>query len=155
MSLDGILTQLGTLLIAIPTIGKVYTYDRIAVQPEQVRAVFGYTDSTNSRGWSVRAWMLDRASTEETRFTNVETLRRHTIRLTGYWEVNDPRGSRAAFRTMVETIATTFRAVFSLGVDAEWVEPPQVVTDGLVLLGETYLVHSLELTLVAQERVSP
>lgn len=155
MSLSGIVTQLAALISAIPTIGTVHTYDRIAVQPEQVRAVFGYTDTTNSRGWSVRAWMLDRASTEESRLTNMETLRRHTIRLTGYWEVNDQLASRVEFRSMAETIATTLRAVFTLGADAEWVEPPQMVTDSLVLLGETYLVHNLELTLIVQERVSP
>lgn len=155
MSLQTILVSLGALLSPITNIGLVYTYDRMAVQPEQVRAVFGFTDATFSKGWSIRAWMLDRVSTEEQRLTNRDTLRRHTIRLQGYWEVNDAAGSRTAFRTLCETVLTTLRATYQLVPDAELVEPPQVVEDGAAILGETYHAHSIEITFVIQELVTP
>lgn len=155
MSLETILAALAALIAPLTDIGQVYAHDRIAVEPEQVRSVFGVDDANSSKGWSVRAWMLDRASTQEQRLTNLETQRRHTLRLTGYWEVNDPGGSRVLFRTMTELVADTLRATFDLVPDAELVEPPQVDHDGLTVLGETYLVHSVELTTIVQELTAP
>lgn len=155
MSLETILEALTDLLTPITDIGQVYAYDRIAVEPEQVRSVFGVDDANSSKGWSVRAWMLDRASTQEQRLTNRETQRRHTLRLTGYWEVNDPGGSRVLFRAMTEAIAETLRATFEFVPDAELVEPPQIDQDGLTVLGETYLVHSVEMTTIVQELTTP
>ena len=154
MSLSGIISQLVVLIAAVPTVGQVYGYDRIAVMDDQVEAVFGYTDTSASRGWTIRAWMLDRLTTEEILLTNVQTQARHTLRLQGYWEVNDLVGSRAAFRTVTEAIRTVLRGTTSLGADAELVEPPVVVEDGIAVLGgETYVVHAVAIHLVAQELI--
>lgn len=155
MSLAGILADLKALIAPLPNIGQVYDYERIAVEPQDVRTVYGFDDATYSKGWAIRVWMIDRDTTAERRLTNRETEQRHTIALQGYWEVNDPAGSRVAVREATELIVTTLRATYALSGQAELVEAPQVVEDKPLPLGETYLAHSVRIIILAQDLTTP
>lgn len=153
---------------AAPT-AKVWSYERIAVEPEQAEAVYGVTDTTFSKGWRLQVWIVDRTRTPERWETNQENVRVHGLRIQGYREVHDANASREDFRDETEAIAAILRNVpfdgpslTTVGIPAllqsqlpemELLGPPQIDQDGLSVIGETYLCHSVQILIDVQERV--
>lgn len=169
MALQPILDMFALLIGDGAPTAKVWSYDRIAVEPEQAEAVYGVTDTTFSKGWRIQAWMVDRTHTPERWETNEENVRLHGLRIQGYREVNDAAGSREAFRNETEAIAAILRNVpfdgpslTTVGIpvllqaalpEMELLGPPQIENDGYTVLGETYLTHSVQILIDVQERV--
>lgn len=170
MALEPIIDLCVALTALVRPSDKLYDYTRINVEPESVQSVFGVTDATNSRGWSIRAWMWSRTETRESWSADTENIRLHTLRLQGYWEVNDSAASEVAFRVASEAIAEKFRnlphvitgqtitgvsgALMATVPDCELIGPPQILNDAEhVVIGETYLCHSVRILLDVQERV--
>jgi len=151
MSLQTILDTLKTTLLTVTNIGKVYTYERLGVTPQTMRAQLAHTDNL------IRYWTLSRSATIETRLTNMENLATHTLTLRGYLEANDTVPTEPVFQALVESIRDTLRPIVRLesppGTEiAEVVGPLQVPEIGhRLLFGDALLTHYAEGILTTTE----
>ena len=151
MALQTVLDSLRTTLLTVTDIGKVYTYERIAITPQTMRAQLAHTDNL------IRFWTLSRSSTSEAFLTNAENFVTHALTLRGYLEANDTGPTEPVFQALVEAIRDLLRPIVRLesppGTEiAEVVGPLQVVEVGhRLLFGDALLVHYAECTLSTTE----
>lgn len=113
------------------------------------------TDSLKVGG-VVHFWGVTRSSTRETRLTSFEVQRNHTIDMHGHAEVGDAGTTEPAFQVLVDRIMEDLRGIYRLQPPAsvEILGPPQAQgLDAPRLLGDTYLVHYVQITVDAQELV--
>jgi hypothetical protein len=168
--LQALLEALVTLLLDAAQTTRFYAYERYLGDASAVEAALGVADAAFSKGWAVRYWTIDRSASSESAGSNDENVQVHTLRLRGYWEVNDAGQSRATFRASIEAMCAVLRALPELAPDlalsgvpqevqdnlpvVELCGPPQVSKDAeVIMLGETYLCHQAELSMQAQVRL--
>ena len=151
MALANILAAIQTVLLGISGISHAYTYEPVSIQPGQVPTIMQVAGK-------IQYWTITRDSTQEQRLANIETLRTHTIVLRGYQEVGDPAVTDPAFQALVESVQSTLRPTYELGVagaTAEQFGPVSVTTVGHRVLAQTWLVHYAECRIPVIERVTP
>lgn len=152
MSLSDIMQALLIPLQAIPDIGHVYGYDRIALEPTMLNGVMGPLPA-------LRYWCLSRAGTAEVWRGNTSIERLHRLRLRGYVALDDPQASERVAQDLLDAVLDTLSAVVTIPGSAEYVtEPtlerqePRRLSDTVdVHYSETYVVASEYLTVTAQD----
>jgi hypothetical protein len=145
--LADIMTALLTPLQAIPGIGQVYPYDRIALDPTAVNEVMGPLHTRHF-------WCLSRAGTAEVWRGNGSVERLHRLRLRGYLSLDDPQASERVYQDLLDEVLDTLSAVVTVPSSAEYVSAPVLERQEARLLAETVPVHFSETFVVASEYLS-
>ena len=146
MSLSGIRDAIKTILEGVSGIGEVHDYERYHTDAAKLRALH----VTSGR---LHSWTITRTRTQAEYRTNVQTERRHTFVLRGYYALDDVNASEKTFQTLVESIEAAFRSNDTLSGSCELAGPLQVERVEPVLFAGV-LCHFAELSLWAQELVS-
>ena len=144
MPLDAIMQALLTPLQAIPDIGHVYPYDRIALEPTTLNGVMGPLPA-------LRYWCLSRAGTQEVWRGNGSVERLHRIRLRGYLALDDPHASERVAQDLLDAVLDTLSAVVTVPGSAEYVSAPVLERQEPRRLADTVDVHFSETFVVASE----
>jgi hypothetical protein len=142
--LADILTALLTPLQAIPDIGYVYPYDRIAMEPTALHGVMGPLPG-------LRYWCLTRAGTAELWRSNGSVERLHRLRLRGYLALDDPQASERTMQDLLDAVLDTLSAVVTVPGSAEYVSAPVLERQEPRRLSHTVDVHFSETFVVASE----
>lgn len=143
MSESAIRTQIYTIISGVTNIGKVYDYERWAVDWGTFLNL--YKDS----GGKILGWEIGRKSP----ITEDETsVKKHTYSIKGYMGLKDADMTEKTFNGLIESVATAFRNNkelngAALGHDFIQVEVLDVRTFGSVLC------HFVELTLTVYEHI--
>jgi hypothetical protein len=138
------MTALLTPLQAIPDIGHVYPYDRIALEPTALNGVLGPLPA-------LRYWCLSRAGTAEIWRGNGSVERLHRIRLRGYLALDDPQASERVAQDLLDVVMDTLSAVVTVPGSAEYVTAPVLERQEPRRLADTVDVHFSETFVVASE----
>jgi len=133
-----------TPLQAIPDIGHVYPYDRIALEPTTLFGVMGPLPS-------LRYWCLSRAGTAEVWRGNGSVERLHRLRLRGYLALDDPRASERVYQDLVDEVLATLAGIVTIPGSAEYVTAPTLERQEPRRLSDTVDVHFSETFVVASE----
>lgn len=144
MPLDAILQALLTPLQAIPDIGHVYPYDRIALEPTAMGGVMGPLPA-------LRYWCLSRAGTQEVWRGNASVERLHRIRLRGYLALDDPHASERVYQDLLDAVFDALNAVVTIPGNAEYLTAPTLERQEPRRLADTVDVHFSETYVVASE----
>ena len=144
MPLDAIMQALLTPLQAIPDIGHVYPYDRIALEPTALNGVMGPLPT-------LRYWCLSRAGTQEVWRGNRSVERLHRIRLRGYLALDDAHASERVYQDLLDAVLDTLNAVVTVPGSAEYVSAPVLERQEPRRLADTVDVHFSETFVVASE----
>jgi hypothetical protein len=146
------MTALLTPLQAMPDIGHVYGYDRIALDPTALGGVMGPLPT-------LRYWCLSRAGTAEIWRGNASVERLHRLRLRGFLALDDPHASERVCQDLLDAVMDTLSAVVTVPGSAEYLsapvlerQEPRRLSDTVdVHFSETFVVASEYLTLTSQE----
>ena len=144
MPLADIMTAILTPLAAIPDIGHVYPYDRIALEPTALNGVMGPLPA-------LRFWCLSRAGTAEIWRSNGSVERLHRLRLRGYLALDDPQASERVAQDLLDAVFDTLNAVVTIPGSAEYVTEPTLERQEPRRLADTVDVHFSETFVVASE----
>lgn len=144
MPLDAIMQSILTPLQAIPDIGQVYPYDRIALEPTTLNGVMGPLPA-------LRYWCLSRAGTAEVWRSNGSVERLHRLRLRGYLALDDPQASERVYQDLLDAVMDTLSAVVTVPGSAEYVTAPTLERQEPRRLADTVDVHFSETYVVASE----
>jgi hypothetical protein len=144
MPLTDIMTALLTPLAAIPAIGHVYPYDRIALDPTALNGIMGPLST-------LRFWCLSRAGTQEVWRGNGSVERLHRLRLRGYLALDDPHASERVYQDLLDEVLTTLSDVITVPGSAEYLTAPLLERQEARMLAETVPVHFSETFMVASE----
>jgi len=144
MPLADIMTALLTPLQAIPDIGHVYPYDRIALEPTALNGVLGPLPT-------LRYWCLSRAGTAEVWRGNASVERLHRLRLRGYLALDDPQASERVYQDLVDAVLDTLASVVTVPGSAEYLTAPTLERQEPRRLSDTVDVHFSETFVVASE----
>ena len=144
MPLTDIMHALLTPLQAIPDIGHVYPYDRIALEPTTLNGVLGPLPT-------LRYWCLSRAGTAEVWRGNTSVERLHRLRLRGYVALDDPQASERVAQDLLDEVLDTFAGVVTVPGSAEYLTAPTLERQEPRRLSETVDVHVSETFVVASE----
>ena len=144
MSLDAIMQAVLTALQAIPDIGAVYDYDRIALEPTGLTTVMGPLPA-------LRYWCLSRAGTAEVWRGNASVERLHRLRLRGYLALDDPQASERVYQDLLDAVLAACNDIISVPGSAEYVSAPMLERQEPRRLSETVDVHFSETFIVASE----
>jgi hypothetical protein len=142
--LADIIQAILTPLEAIPDIGHVYPYDRIALEPTTLNGVMGPLPA-------LRYWCLSRAGTAEVWRGNGSVERLHRLRLRGYVALDDPQASERVMQDLLDAVFDTLHAVVTIPGSAEYVTEPTLERQEPRRLADTVDVHFSETFLVASE----
>ena len=152
MPLADIMQALLTPLAAIPDIGHVYPYDRIALDPTALHGTVGPLPT-------LRYWCLSRAGTQEVWRGNTSVERLHRLRLRGFLALDDPQASERVYQDLVDAVLDTLASVVTVPGSAEYLtaqtlerQEPRRLSDTVdVHFSETFVVASEYLTVTAQD----
>ena len=144
MPLNAIMQALLTPLQAIPDIGHVYPYDRIALEPTSLNGVLGPLPA-------LRYWCLSRAGTAEVWRSNGSIERLHRLRLRGYLALDDPHASERVYQDLVDEVLDTLARVVTVPGSAEYLTAPTLERQEPRRLADTVDVHFSETFVVASE----
>lgn len=153
MSESAIRAQIYAILSGVTDIGKVYDYERWAVDWNTFINLF---KTTIGEADQIRGWEIGRRSAKEEKTVlgigddaNEIT---HTFIIGGYMAVKDSLETEKTFNTLIETIATAFRASPTLNELAE----DHLYIQREVIDTRTFggvLCHCAELSLTVIERI--
>lgn len=147
MSLDTIIVAIKALLVAVPNVGDVHDYVRLATNEQQFLSFF--KDATSGR---VLGWTITRESTNTVDRNVGAQMDTHIIVLRGWMGLKDGDATEKTFQALIESVRATFNAHANrkLSATAFFSGPCQVrqVTQGI--LGAV-LCHYCELALPVQE----
>lgn len=153
MSEAGIRAAIKTTLSGVTNIGKVYDYERWAIDWATFIALFKTTVSGVDQ---IRGWEIGRRSVAEKKIvigigasSNEKT---HVFIIRGYLGLNDAAETEKTFNALIEAIATAFRSDKTLGGAARDHDYIQAQTIDMRIFGGV-LSHYCELTLTVHERV--
>ncbi|MCH9674533.1 MAG: hypothetical protein K0U93_24050 [Gammaproteobacteria bacterium] len=107
MSLETIIAECVSIAGTIPGIGVIHDHEVVVSNRK------GLEDNFMSGG-VINCLEIDRDSTPATRRTGRGTIRAHQIAFRFYHSLQEGLGSRATFRTLVETAEEVFRGQFNL-----------------------------------------
>ena len=144
MPLTDIMQALLTPLQAIPDIGHVYPYDRLALEPTALNGVMGPLPS-------LRFWCLSRAGTAEIWRGNGSVERLHRLRLRGYLALDDSQASERVYQDLLDAVFDTLGAVVTIPGSAEYVTEPTLERQEPRRLADTVDVHFSETYVVVSE----
>ena len=144
MALSDIMQALLTPLQAIPDIGHVYPYDRLALEPTVLNGVMGPLPS-------LRFWCLSRAGTAEVWRGNASVERLHRLRLRGYLALDDPHASERVYQDLVDAVQGALASVVTVPGSAEYLTAPTLERQEPRRLADTVDVHFSETFIVASE----
>ena len=144
MPLADIMQALLTPLQAIPDIGHVYPYDRIALDPTALNGVMGPLPT-------LRYWCLSRAGTAEIWRGNKGVERLHRLRLRGYLALDDPHASERVYQDLVDAVQGALASVVTVPGSAEYLTAPTLERQEPRRLADTVDVHFSETYVVASE----
>jgi hypothetical protein len=133
-----------TPLQAIPDIGHVYGYDRVALDPTALNGVMGPLPA-------LRYWCLSRAGTAEVWRGNGSVERLHRLRLRGFLALDDPQASERVAQDLLDAVLDTLSAVVTVPGSAEYVSAPVLERQEPRRLADTVDVHFSETFVVASE----
>jgi len=133
-----------TPLQAIPDIGHVYPYDRLALEPTVLNGVMGPLPS-------LRFWCLSRAGTAEVWRGNASVERLHRLRLRGYLALDDPHASERVYQDLVDAVQGALASVVTVPGSAEYLTAPTLERQEPRRLADTVDVHFSETFIVASE----
>lgn len=97
-------------LAGVANIGVVHDYERFAARENDFQALYKDVPSGRLLGWN-----FSRASTAELDLNNREVRRIHSWSIRGLMSMDDADASEKLFDTLVESVATAFRADPTLG----------------------------------------
>lgn len=144
MPLDAIMQALLTPLQAIPDIGQVYAYDRIALEPTTLNGTVGPLQA-------LRYWCLSRAGTTEIWRGNASVERLHRLRLRGYLALDDPQASERVYQDLLGEVQGTLAGVVTVPGSAEYLTAPTLERQEPRRLSDTVDIHFSETFVVASE----
>jgi len=144
MPLTDIMQALLTPLQAIPDIGHVYPYDRIALDPTALHGVMGPLPT-------LRFWCLSRAGTAEIWRGNASVERLHRLRLRGYLALDDQQASERVYQDLVDAVQGALASVVTVPGSAEYLTAPTLERQEPRRLADTVDVHFSETFVVASE----
>ena len=144
MALSDIMTALLTPLQAIPDIGHVYPYDRIALEPTSLNGVMGPLPA-------LRYWCLSRAGTAEVWRGNGERRAPAPVAVAWVPGAGRPAGQRARHQDLLDAVFDTLNAVVTIPGSAEYVTAPTLERQEPRRLADTVDVHFSETFVVASE----
>jgi len=133
-----------TPLAAIPDIGHVYPYDRIALDPTALHGTVGPLPT-------LRYWCLSRAGTQEVWRGNTSVERLHRLRLRGFLALDDPQASERVYQDLVDAVQGAFASVVTVPGSAEYLTAPTLERQEPRRLSDTVDVHFSETFVVASE----
>ncbi len=140
-----ILAAIKTELESVSNIGKVYDYERWAVNVEDIRTMF--KDSTSG---ALKAWTITRTATPENEVSSGGHERIYTFTIRGYMALDDSAATEKTFQGLVESICNSFRLERTLGNVCLFNKPVQVQrVEGVIFCGA--LCHHAELTINVHE----
>jgi hypothetical protein len=144
MPLDAILQALLTPLQAIPAIGQVYPYERIALEPTTLNGTIGPLPA-------LRYWCLSRAGTTEVWRTNGTVERLHRLRLTGFLALDDPAASERVMQDLLDEVQAALSQVVTIPGSAEYVSAPLLERQEPRRLADTVDAHVSETFIAVSE----
>lgn len=144
MPLPDIMTALLTPLQAIPDIGHVYSYDRIALEPTMLNGTIGPLPA-------LRYWCLSRAGTSEVWRTNCTVERLHRLRLTGFLALDDPAASERVMQDLLDEVQAALSQVVTIPGSAEYVSAPLLERQEPRRFADTVDAHVSETFVAASE----
>jgi hypothetical protein len=133
-------------LQAIPAIGQVYPYERIALDPTAINGALGPIQT-------LCYWCLSRASTTEQWRGNTSVERVHRVRLRGYMAVDDVHASERVYQELLDQVLDTLSTVVDVPGNAEYLSAPWLERQEARLLAETIPVHFSETMVLVSEYV--
>ena len=102
-NLANIVSKVKEILLTVPGIGtKVYDYERYAADWSTFMNYFKSDSKVN--GWEIT--VPSSAETEDTPSVNIRT---HTIKIFGYYSLDDGNASEKTFRSLTEAVCDKFR----------------------------------------------
>jgi hypothetical protein len=146
MPLDAIMQALLEPLEAIPGIGHVYPYERVALDPTAINGTIGPLQT-------LRYWCLSRASTTEQWRGNASVERVHRLRLRGYMAIDDTHASERVYQDLLDQVLETLSAIVDVPGSAEYLSAPWLERQEARLLAETIPVHFSETMVLVSEYV--
>jgi hypothetical protein len=153
MSESAIRTEIYNILSGVTDIGKVYDYERWAANWE---AFINFFKTTIGAVDQIRGWELGRRSAKEEKIVigigDDANEISHTYIIRGYMSVKDSLATEKTFNTLIEAVATAFRAVPTLNGLAEDHLYIQVEVIDARMFGSV-LCHYTELSLTVIERI--
>lgn len=144
MSEASIRQQIYTILKTVPNVGKVYDYERWAVDWGKFIELF--KDSSGK----ILGWEICRTGVTGNNISTVEEEDLHQYVIKGYMAVQDADQTEKKFNLKIEEIRAAFRRNFSLSGTCELVTPPSAEVIDTRTFGSV-LCHYCELKLTAQE----
>ncbi|WP_119301139.1 hypothetical protein [Dongia deserti] len=135
-------------LEAIPGIGVVHKYERLATRVADLKAL--YVTGGQLRGWHIR-----RTATNEVSPTLGSYVIDHRWQIRGFMAIDDSAESEIAFDNLIEAIRDAFRADETLGglIKGTQVPPPtigvQLIEHGPVMFADV-LCHGARLNLATR-----
>lgn len=145
MALSHINTAIRTHISAVSGIGNVYGYYRLVTTREGILSVLVKNNIIN-------AWMVSRRSTPAERAVLPAVHRHHTMRITGFYGLDDSAATETTFQALVEAVQTSLDNDLTMGGYAVNSGPASVLVVDLRMIG-SYLCHYTEIDFPVTERV--
>jgi len=147
MAYSDIRAEIGTILAAVSGIGVVHDYRRWTNREEEFKTF--YESNSIINGWEyTRRGFSDNFESTGPRYERI-----HDFLIVGYYGLDDSAASEKANDTLVESIASAFRAKPDLNGKCQMHEFIQGEVIELRMFADT-LVHYTELGLLVHEEVT-
>jgi hypothetical protein len=110
MSESAVRQKVFEIISAVPNVGKVYNYERWAVDWNKFINLFKDTASSRILGWEIC-----RGGMQSQKIDVIEESRTHGFKAKGYMAVNDAQASDIEFNAIIEAICNAFKGNHTLG----------------------------------------
>ena len=145
MSESAIREQIFEIISTVPSIGRVYDYERWTSDWGKFLELF-----KDPATGTIRGWEISRSGVEVKFLSRIEEEATHRFTVKGYLGLQDATATEKIFNGLIEAIRTAFRGNVTLNGVAELVEPVSVSTIEIRTFGSV-LCHYCELQLLVTE----